>query len=86
MHQSLKIVIKSGGKKGLFQAAADTLPNQYRFWDKNSRIEAIFDSIHGKRGGDRGHVQSEGNEPREDRVLERESIRPAQLNRLYRMC
>lgn len=38
-------------KKGLFQAAMDTLPNQYRFWDKNSRIEAIFDSIHGKRGG-----------------------------------
>lgn len=27
-----------------------------------------------EREEDRGHVQSEGNEPREDRVLERESI------------
>lgn len=53
LYITLKIDMKSRGKpkKRLFQVAMDTLPNQYRFWDKNSRIEAIFDSIHGKREG-----------------------------------
>lgn len=80
LHITLKIVMKSRGKpkKGLFRAAMDTLPNQYRFWDKNSRIEAIFDSIHGKRERPRsvGGKRAEGGSSSREGEYQSGTVKP----------